>query len=204
MYRRTLAILFLTFLLCFGTAEAQNLFTVTRVSDGSIQAAYALMKSTVDSSQKGKDQIHWQDARIEIRIDKIDRADLYPADLRAPGYKYRPPEAGKNFVVVYMTITHIRNIHVVGLGGRGDTKSSLRDTEGDEYASYSWNVKGFKYLDPHDIRSPSELIQGATIVLLFEIPTNKKPATLTFVYYFKETWEQQSKGMGKIDIKIDI
>ena len=39
-------------------------------------------------------------------------------------------------------------------------------------------------------------------LLVFEIPKKEKPAKLTFLYYFKKTWEEESKKKGQIDIEI--
>jgi endonuclease YncB( thermonuclease family) len=62
MHRRTLPILFLTFLLCLATAQAQNLFTVTRVSDGDTVTCegygikFKVRMAGIDSPEKGSEK----------------------------------------------------------------------------------------------------------------------------------------------------
>jgi len=90
---------------------------------------------------------------------------------------------------------------MVSLGGRGQEQSSLYDAKGHSYKLSTWHVKGVKILDPHDFTSPKEFIEGAKGYLIFEIPKHEKPAKLTFVYYFKESWEDKSTKRGQIDIK---
>ena len=59
MYRRILPILFITFLLCFVEAQAEHLFTVTRVSDGDTVTCqgygirFKVRLAGIDSPEKG-------------------------------------------------------------------------------------------------------------------------------------------------------
>jgi hypothetical protein len=159
---------------------------------------YAENKTT--SSTQNIDKL-WEDDSIGIVLDTLERTDDYPSELKGPGDRISLPKEGHDFVVIYLTITRIEKIHMVSLGGRGQEQSTLYDAKGHSYKLSTWHVKGVKILDPHDITSPKEFIEGAKGYLIFEIPKHEKPAKLTFVYYFKESWEDKSTKRGQIDIK---
>ena len=80
--------------------------------------------------------------------------------------------------------------------------SILHSANGEEYKLATWNSKGWKYQDPSNIRSPSELVRGAKGIMLFVFPTQEQFTQLSFLYYFKETWEDKHKRAGKINIMI--
>jgi hypothetical protein len=92
---------------------------------------------------------------------------------------------------------------VIGLGGRDDEKSSfLTDDEGHKYSLNFWSVKGVEFLDLSNLTGSYKFIEGSRCILLFEMPKRKEPANLTFLYYFKEAWEDALSKKGQIDIKI--
>ena len=147
----------------------------------------------------------WSDGRIEIILDEVERTQVLPPDVVEFIYTLPPeelptPAEGHDYVCVYLTIAHIENIHVVDAFGHGDEHSTLRDAEGLSYELALGGVRGIEYLDPHDIMGPYEFVEGATGILVFELPVDKKPASLTFVYSFKETWEQATSKRGQVDI----
>jgi hypothetical protein len=159
---------------------------------------YAENKTT--SSTQNIDKF-WEDDSIGIVLDTLERTDDYTIELKGFGDRISLPKEGHDFVVIYLTITRIEKVHMVSLGGRGQEQSTLYDAKGHSYKLSTWHVKGLKILDPHDITSPKEFIEGAKGYLIFEIPKHEKPAKLTFVYYFKESWEDKSTKRGQIDIK---
>ena len=66
-----------------------------------------------------------------------------------------------------------------------------------------WSFQGAKFRDPHDITSDMEFIEGATIVVVYELPTQAKPAVLKLCYSYLESWEDEDVKYGQIDIKIN-
>jgi len=159
---------------------------------------YAENKTT--SSTQNIDKL-WEDDSIGIVLDTLERTDDYTIELKGFGDRISLPKEGHDFVVIYLTITRIEQVHMVSLGGRGQEQSTLYDAKGHSYKLSTWHVKGLNILDLHDITSPKEFIEGAKGYLIFEIPKHEKPAKLTFVYYFKESWEDKSTKRGQIDIK---
>lgn len=154
------------------------------------------------SLESAAQQNVYENGRLGVILDKVERTDAYPSEWRTPGYRYLPPKDGHDYIVVHFTFEKIRNVHVVSLGGKEDEKSFLFNIQGRKYKLSTWNTKGWKYLYPDKLTSPAELIKGATGILIFEIPKNAQPAELSFIYYFKETWDDTDKQGAKIDIVI--
>ena len=133
-------------------------------------------------------KIKASDGQVTIVLDKVERADTIPADIvkemsrGRPGYKAPQPAGGSNFFCVYLTIVQIENVHMVGPLGYEDERPVLFDAQDHEYKPAWWQVKGIKFLDPHDIRGPCEAVEGATGFLIFEIPKDEKPVKIKFVY----------------------
>lgn len=144
----------------------------------------------------------WEDGRVGITLNGLERTDAFPSELKTFGNQYRSPKEGHDFVVVRLSFARIEGVHVTSLGGRRDEKPTLYDTEGHVYGMYSWTVQGIRVLDSRDLSSPSEFVEGSTAMLVFEFPEDKRPARLSFLYYFKETWEGEKKT-GRIDVEIE-
>ena len=156
--------------------------------------------------EESKDKKIWGDDQIGITLDKLQKANVLSPEV-IEMFRFQPgdvptPSEGYDFVSMFITISRIENVHVVSLGGRGEESAILSDTKGNKYDMSFWNVKGIEYLDPSSFSSPSEFIEGAIALLVFEIPKKEKPAKLTFLYYFKKTWEEESKKTGQIDINL--
>lgn len=153
-----------------------------------------------EDKTQGPDTV-WEDERVCLTLDGLERTDTYPSDLKNPGERYRPPKEDHDFVVLRLSFARIENVHVTGLGGRGDEKPALYDVEDRSYKPATWKVQGGMFLDPGDLASPFELVEGAKAFLVFEFPEKEKPTRLEFIYHFKETWEGERKA-GRVDIKI--
>ena len=167
-------------------------------------ASYSGVEEIPSSTlQEGK---LWEDIRIGIIVNKVEKAVVLSPEITEElglFLKEMPkPAKGNDLVCIQLTIVKITNVHVISLGGRDDEKSFLTDDEGHKYRLNFCGVKGVEFLDPSDIRSPSEFIEGSRCILLFEMPKRKEPANLTFLYYFKEAWEDALSKKGQIDIKI--
>ena len=153
-----------------------------------------------ESNAKQEDKVY-EDGRIGVILEKIERSVEYPSEWRVAGNRYLPPKEGHDYIIVHFTIEIIKNIHVVGFGGRGDEMSILYDAKGKKYKLATWNSKGWKYIDPDKgFKSPIELVQGAKGIMIFVFPKQEQPSELSFLYYFKETWEDKHRRAGKIKI----
>ena len=88
------------------------------------------------------------------------------------------------------------------MGQVRDEEAALSDAEGHEYKRINAQVRGITALNPHDIRGGFEVVEGATVLWVFEVPKDEKPSKLEFVYAFKETLEEETEKRGQIDIII--
>ena len=140
------------------------------------------------------------------------------------------PAKGNDLVCIQLTIVKIKNVHVISMGrgyrgyatrstsskvdyqgnifwdrtygGNGDEQSFLTDAEGHKYRLNFWQAGGVEFLDLSNLTGSYKFIEGSRCILLFEMPKRKEPANLTFLYYFKEAWEDALSKKGQIDIKI--
>jgi len=142
------------------------------------------------------------DIRITFVLDKLERVDSIPADLIPPLYKESAPAEGCDIVCIYLTITRIENVYVVDPLRYEDEQSFLLDAKGHEYEYASYQLRGATLKDAGDVNSPLKVNEGATVVLVFELPVHEKPAKLSIVYSFNEIWEKQSAKRGQIDISL--
>jgi hypothetical protein len=145
----------------------------------------------------------YKDDNIGIKLDLIEKTDNSSSELKLTGYPVPKLKEGYNYVVVYFTVEIINNIHVVSFGGRGDEKSIMYDDRGEIHKLKAWNSNGWKYIDPDKgLASPSELTQGSKGIMVFEFLENENPKELAFVYYFKDSWDDEHNQKGKINILI--
>jgi len=146
------------------------------------------------------------DGRVTIILDKVQRGDILPPDIvevltgGRPSSKVRPPDAGCDFVWIYLTISRIEGVLMVDALGYGEEGSVLLDAQGGEYEPFTSSVQGIEFKDPTLLTSEYEAVEGATAFLAFEVPAQEELSKLTFVYSFQETWEDESAERGQIDI----
>lgn len=154
---------------------------------------------------KQKDKIY-EDGKIGILVNRIERANDFPDIIKSgsPLQRYPSPEDGYDYVIVHFTIDKIRDIHVVGFGGRDDEKSILHTDKGTRHNLTTWHAQGWEYLNPKKITSPSKLVEGGKGIMIYEIPKKEYPTELSFVYYFKETWDDEYNQKGKLNIKFSL
>ena len=165
-----------------------------------------------------QEDIIYEDERIIIIMDSIERTNDFP-DIRKPDAVYLvdelqryfsplqrnpSPEDGYDYFIVHFTIDKIRDIHVVGFGGRDDEKSILHCDKGMRHNLIAWHAQGVEYLNPKDISSPFKLVEGAKGIMIYEIPNQEYPTELSFVYYFKETWDDEYSQKGEVNIKFRL
>jgi PGF-CTERM protein len=174
------------------------------ISSGCIERGEATPSTVTILTPK---QIEASDSNVTIILDKVERADVLPSDIiseltLSDPWRYDfTPSVRHNFVCVYLTFTRIENVHVVGTRYE-EEYSVLLDDEGHKYKPLRTSVTSVKLLDPTDLSSPWEIINKSKAFFVFEIPKPKKPVKFSFVYAFKETWEEKSAKRGQIDINL--
>jgi len=145
-------------------------------------------------------QIEASDGQVTIILDKVERGDVMPPDIvevltgGRPSDKVRPPHAGCDLVCIYLTISRIEGVHMLASLRYGKEVPMLLDAQGGEYEPFISSVQGISWTAPY------EALEGATAFLVFDVPVQEEPSELTFVYSFKETWEDESAKRGQIDI----
>lgn len=153
------------------------------------------------SSLISKEKKLWEDERIAITLDKIERTDSYPSEFKMPGYRYPPPKEGYDFIVLCVTVTQIKDIHLGMPERSAQTKPTLVDTHGNVYELANVKYTGVEYKEGLT-GSDYEIIQGAKGIFLFKTPKNEEPKIFKFVYSYWESWEEKVIKYGQIDIKI--
>ncbi len=139
--------------------------------------------------------------RICIVLDKMERTETIPDEVAElfKGRTLASVEKGCDYVILHLTVSKIKQVHVTKMmcGGSG-----LIDDEGHECRPIGLIFRGWKFRDPHDIKSESELVPGSTGILIYEIPVEAKPATLKLIYSYLESWEEKDTKYEQIDIEI--
>ena len=157
-----------------------------------------LFFSGLSLADKNREQIV-ESENLSLRCDKVEKTDSYSKDIIEKYFSWpsstKPPvpSQGNTFIFIYLTITRIDNIHLVGTGSRNDKTSVLFDEQGREHKRSDEFIVGIKYKDNKDITSPYELVEGSEITLVFQAPKNTRPTGLKFVYYFKKKWQDPKK-----------
>jgi len=157
----------------------------------------------------------WSDGRIGIILDEVQRLDAMPpefGDSPFPIASYDPsdenrcfvelgggppPREGYDYVALYLTVAQIK-VEYTGYF-LGANPSILIDAEGEEYQEKAFRLRGVNFRDLTHLTRSYELIEGTTMVLIFELPEQAKPKTLSFIYPFEEKSIMDS---GKLDITI--
>lgn len=153
------------------------------------------------SSLISKEKNLWEDERIAITLDKLERTDSYPSEFKTPGYRYPLPKESYDFIVICFTVTHIKDIHLGMPERSAKTKPTLIDAHGNVYELDNVQFTGIEYKDGLT-GSDYEIIQGAKGIFLFKTPKNEEPKIFKFVYTYWESWEKKVIKYGQIDIKI--
>lgn len=142
----------------------------------------------------------WSDGMVSIVVDKVEKTTVVPPEiLRSyPLGQNKPknaPSEGNEFVCIYLTITQIKDIHVLNASGGGLFDNSGR-TVGDSI-TYSFPAQ------INDIIHPelNELREG-TAIIVYEVPEHQELASLRIVYAYKRTWEEPAFSEGQLDINL--
>jgi hypothetical protein len=145
----------------------------------------------------------WEDERISITLDKIERTDTIPPAERllpnaSPYTCQSPPPLsdGCDYVIVYFTISRIERAHITNLFEETPLLTDDRDGKA-KLICGSFQVV---LTDPSNPRESNiEVPVGAKGFIVYELTTQAKPATLELAYSYVESWEQ--KGWKQKDRK---
>jgi len=65
---------------------------------------------TLFSQEESKEKKIWEDERISITVDKVERVDSFPDKYKLPNATYLPPNEGCDFVFIHVTIVEKRDL----------------------------------------------------------------------------------------------
>jgi hypothetical protein len=144
----------------------------------------------------------WSDGYVELTLNKMERTDTVPPEFTRSIFKRaRPPKVGHDFVVINLTLTRIEGRHVL-------TGSSpiLFDDKGNSYTcGYMVQEviirtgKGEPVKQVYEVKY-TEAIEGSKWLLISEMPKDREPVRLRFIYSFTESWEKISVKEGQIEM----
>jgi len=143
----------------------------------------------------------WEDGRISIKIDKIERSGSYPKVFRMPGRKYKPPKKGNEYLTIHFTVIRVENVFL-GMPNPSDPNNPiLIDSEGNEYTLTNMQYKGVKYIDGFT-GNKYYIAEGAKGIFMFVFPKKGRLKTLKFYYTHWKSWESRVIKYGLIDISL--
>lgn len=159
-------------------------------------------------SQASRGKKLWEDARIGISLDKIERTKVIPPDIKDKDSFILPSELkhGHDYIIIRLTIERIKtkNGGILSSIGYKDEKPTLIDTERHEYEmvecrfSKKTNLSTLPDFNEETILK-SVLSSGSKGYCIFVLPEYAKLTKLNFVYSFLEA---KSENRGQIDIFI--
>lgn len=136
----------------------------------------------------------WEDDRIGIILDKVEKTDIYPKSLVPFGRRYPSPSRRNIYLVIHFTVARVEGVHL------GMAESILVDAKGNEHKMDNLQYSRVKMRG--GLKGDYEINQGAAGIMVFELPVDVKPVTLKFIYTFWESWEEKVIKYGKIDINL--
>jgi hypothetical protein len=142
----------------------------------------------------------WSDDRIGININQLIVSEVIPEDVQALFSDIPDLTEGYDYVVVNLTVESINGIHLMGFGYE-DEKCVLCTDDDGSYSVMAFNIRGFKFNDPHDITS-YEIDENATIIMIFEVPKIENLEIMEVIYSYKTTLEETSESRGQISINL--
>ena len=164
--------------------------------------------SPVSDPESDSDQIEASDANVTIVIDEIERAGVMPADIvedLSTTTRYQPPApaADCDFFCIYLTVTRIENVHMIDAFGYGGEETALLNAAAQKYERITASLTGMTFVDPQDITSPCEIIEGAIAFWVFEVPEDEDPTRFELIYTYKTDIEEETEYRGEIDIILE-
>jgi len=149
---------------------------------------------TLFSQEESKEKKRWEDERISITVDKVERSDSFPDKYKRPYATYRPPNEGCDFVFVHISIVEKKDLKMSQLNLRIFKPNSphLIDDRGKTH----WvNMAEYSY--------ESSSLFGGGGLLFFEMPKVATPVQLEFVYpYSGEPPKPKKTQYGSVSITL--
>lgn len=143
----------------------------------------------------------WEDSRIGVIVKKVETKDALSCDIQdeltgMPWVHRRQAKAGHTLSCIHLVLAKVKTGHVLGPG----TESTLNDAARRKYPLVTFGITRLEFLVPNGTSGPSKLVESSEILLLFEIPSNARPETLTFVYSFSDSWPAKNEEVARINV----
>jgi len=142
--------------------------------------------------EKSKEKKIWEDERINITVDKVERADSFPERLRQPNATYQPPEKGHDFVLIHISVDEKKDLRIEPSEVRirkPNCPHLIDDRDSTHWVSFTH----------FNITIPGKKIG----YLVFEMPKEATPVQLKYIYqYREEPPKPQEIKYGQIDINL--
>ncbi|UCC39311.1 MAG: hypothetical protein JSV96_16175 [Candidatus Aminicenantes bacterium] len=142
--------------------------------------------------EESKEKKIWEDERISITVDKVERADSFPERLRNSYTTYHQPEKGHDFVLIHISLDEKKDLRIKASELRNLRPKSPhliddRDkTHWMSFAQYNITIRAKK-----------------TGYLVFEMPKEATPVKLKYIYQYREEPPKSKKiKYGQIDIDL--
>lgn len=147
----------------------------------------------------------WSDGYVELTLNKMERTETIPLEFIFTQYFSMPinwlfmgPKPEHDFAVINLTLTRIEGRSVLI-----DPYSILFDENGDYYTC-GYMVQGITFrtetgvpaahLEESEYREANE---SSKWLLLSEMPKDRAPVSLWFIYNYTESWENVFIKRGK-------
>jgi len=136
----------------------------------------------------------YKDEYVTIVFGKTERMQELPED-----FKLSPAEAGKEYLVLYLTVREIRGVHITNMLGSKVNRPTIEVDSGEEYSSVTGQVKGVKFHDLTNLGSSYELVEGSECIFVFEVPKGVRPSLLRMSYTYKLNIEKDESQSVDIE-----
>lgn len=146
------------------------------------------------SQEESKEKKIWEDERISITVDKVERFDSFPDKYKTPNATYRPPDKGCDFVFIHISIDEKKDLNMNQMDlrlGRPNSPYVIDGQGGAHWASIAQYSGG-----------GSKLFGGGGY-LFFHMRKESTPVQLEFVYPYREEPPKPKKTQyGCVSIKL--
>jgi hypothetical protein len=155
---------------------------------------FFIFSLTLLSLGESKQSKKWEDERISITVDKVERADSFPERLRSPNATYHAPQRGHDFVLIHVTVVEKKDLRIEPLEVRLNKPNSPHLI--DDRSEIHWtNFTQFNITFP----------EKKTGYLVFVMPKDTTPVQLKYVYQYRdEPPKPQDILHGQIDIDLSV
>lgn len=174
------------------------------------------------SQEESKEKKIWEDERISITVDKVERLDsISSQDKKIRAQLYYVPKDW-DIVLIYLTIVQIKDkdveisppavdmiysSYVTYPESKLSQCTHLLNTEGHGYIA---EIGFFQFYKPSgnlrylkEVKGYHEKLLGARGILAFAMPKDANPVQMKYIYpYWEEPTKPKEKKYGQIDIDL--